>query len=257
MPDRLTLYWQPGCTSCLRTKEFLIERGIAFDSHDVLADPTQLASLAARGLRTVPVLLSGNRHCLAQDLDEVAAFVGVDLNRVRLPVNELLRRLDALLAVTIRLAAALNPAELETRIGNRNRTHIDLAYHVPMIVLGFLDAARGGELTYEHYERIPSAGHRTIASVIETISTVRRSLAAWRNEQDAPLASQPLRTYYGVRPLWAVLERTTWHVAQHCRQLTSLRAGVASSSNPADLDASLLAGLPLPQAVWDPEIQIA
>jgi glutaredoxin len=255
MPDRLALYWQPGCTSCLRAKEFLLERGIEFDSHDVSVDPASLAALRARGLRAVPILLRGDQYCLAQDVDEIAAFVGVDLQRVRLPAHELLQRLDALLAAAARLTSRLEPAELESCIGRRNRARIDLAYHVPMIAQGFLDAARGGELTYEHYERTAPVGHRTIASVVATIEEVRRSLAAWASACGVDLGRQLLRTYYGERPLWAVLERTAWHVAQHCRQLASLAARNAQPES--TLDPAILVGLPLPRAVWDPEIKIA
>ena len=32
----LKVYWQPGCSSCLKTKEFLIDNGIKFDSINVL-----------------------------------------------------------------------------------------------------------------------------------------------------------------------------------------------------------------------------
>ena len=34
----LKVYWQPGCSSCLKTKEFLIDNGMKFDSINVLED---------------------------------------------------------------------------------------------------------------------------------------------------------------------------------------------------------------------------
>jgi hypothetical protein len=37
--DPLKVYWQPGCSSCLRAKAFLAEHGIPFVSMNVLADP--------------------------------------------------------------------------------------------------------------------------------------------------------------------------------------------------------------------------
>src|SRR5437773_2107306 len=56
-------------------------------------------------------------------------------------------------------------------------------------------------------------------------------------------------TYYGPQPAHEFLERTTWHCAQHLRQLHHLfdRIGL---SPPAPLDASLLARLPLPESIW-------
>jgi hypothetical protein len=141
-------------------------------------------------------------------------------------------------------------------VAGRERTQLDLVYHVPMIVRGFLDAASGGELTYAYYERTPTGSDRTLGAVLATLEATRRALHDWQHAStpDALRADRSLRTYFGDRPLWTVLERTTWHVAQHCRQLASLASG---PSQHALIDDALLAGLPLPQAVWDREIQIA
>ena len=34
----LKVYWQPGCSSCLKTKEFLLANGMEFESINVLED---------------------------------------------------------------------------------------------------------------------------------------------------------------------------------------------------------------------------
>jgi glutaredoxin len=52
-------YWQPGCTSCLRMKEFLIRHGVAFVSVNVLEDKDAFAELAALGIRSVPIVRRG------------------------------------------------------------------------------------------------------------------------------------------------------------------------------------------------------
>ena len=39
------VYWQPGCSSCLKTKEFLMENGIPFKSINVLEDKTGFEDL--------------------------------------------------------------------------------------------------------------------------------------------------------------------------------------------------------------------
>jgi hypothetical protein len=51
-----------------------------------------------------------------------------------------------------------------------------------------------------------------------------------------------------------VLERTTWHVAQHCRQLDFLVRYVGAVA-PDALRTEDLVGLPVPAGVWDPEIR--
>ena len=44
-------YWQPGCTSCLRMKEFLTKHGVSFVSINVLEDKAAFAELATLGIR--------------------------------------------------------------------------------------------------------------------------------------------------------------------------------------------------------------
>jgi len=65
-------YWQPGCTSCLRMKEFLTKHGVPFVSINVLEDEGAFAELAALGVRSVPVVRRGQDWANGQVLREVA-----------------------------------------------------------------------------------------------------------------------------------------------------------------------------------------
>mgnify|MGYP003381958610 FL=1 len=256
MESKLRLYWQPGCTSCLRTREFLQEHQIEFESINVRSDPHALESLRELGVRTVPVLARGTQFVLAQDLDEVASFVGTKLERQRLDCPTLLARLNSLLVVAERLTRELPASRLHERLPQRERTWLDLAYHIPMIVEGFLAAARGGALTYQHYELTPPQASRDIQSIAAIAAHIRQQLQQWALEHSAKraLADQVLTTYFGNKPLQLVLERTTWHVAQHCRQLDHLVGSSSDRGGPSCLEPQLFAGLPMPAAIWDPEI---
>ena len=255
MAETLQLYWQPGCTSCLRTREFLTAHAIAFDSFNVRENNGALERLESLGLRSVPVLLRGGQHVFAQDLDEVAAFVGVALQRERLGTTELLLRLEQFLQIATALTLAVPVERQLERLPGRERTWLDLTYHIPMIVTAFLDATEGGALTYDYYERTPSTADRSIEQIASIERATRDRLSAWRraNAAGAALDARMLTTYFGSRELPVVLERTTWHVAQHCRQLESLLAGARRGAPVPRLTPALLAGLPLPQNVWDPE----
>ena len=46
MTNDYQVYWAPGCTSCLRTKEFLSQHGIAFESINIVEHPEALDDLA-------------------------------------------------------------------------------------------------------------------------------------------------------------------------------------------------------------------
>ena len=48
--DVIKAYWQPGCTSCLRMKEFLTKHGVPFESVNVLEDQQGFAELGELGI---------------------------------------------------------------------------------------------------------------------------------------------------------------------------------------------------------------
>src|ERR1700722_11777189 len=90
----IKVYWQPGCTSCLRMKEFLTKHGVTFVSVNVLEDKNAFAELAALGIRSVPILRGGEDWANGQVLREVARVAGVAWGRVEiLPAAELSARL--------------------------------------------------------------------------------------------------------------------------------------------------------------------
>src|SRR5215471_12862720 len=65
-------YWQPGCTSCLRMKEFLTKHGVPFVSVNVLEDRDAFAELAMLGIRSVPIVRRGKDWANGQVLRDVA-----------------------------------------------------------------------------------------------------------------------------------------------------------------------------------------
>ena len=51
--ERIRVYWQPGCSSCLRTKEFLTARGVDYESINVHGNPAGMEELRKLGARSV------------------------------------------------------------------------------------------------------------------------------------------------------------------------------------------------------------
>jgi hypothetical protein len=166
-------------------------------------------------------------------------------------VPVLISRLLALLDSTARLAEQLPAEVLLEKLPSRERTHLDLAYHVPQVVVAFLDAALGGRLSTEHFERRPPEHVRSAADIAALARSVSQALAVWwgANQSRLPVA---LDTDDGVQSLHAALERTTSHVARHARQLERLLETRGIEPNPR-LAPGLLADLPLPEDVWAAE----
>ncbi len=62
--------------------------------------------------------------------------------------------------------------------------------------------------------------------------------------------SRRVSTYQGPFTMHGALERCTWHTAQHTRQLAMVLEGLGIEPD-APLGSGDLAGLPVPEKVWD------
>lgn len=252
----LRVYWQPGCTSCLKTREFLRSRGIAFVSINVREEAGAMDEVRALGARSFPVVARGNSFVHGQDLGELARFVGADYDAVRLPAAELVARLVSILAAARRYIVQVPVPRLEDALRGRKRTNLDLAYHIFALVRGFLDAAAGGRLNPAHFEEKPPAGRRTAADVAAYGVLVGERLAGWWQETQVAGLPAAVETYYGRQPAHNVLERTCWHAAQHCRQLMAVLESLDIAAD-GPLGDDVFGGLPLPESVWDDDVVLA
>lgn len=252
----LRVYWQPGCTSCLKTREYLRIRGIAFVAVNVREEAGAMDELRALGARSVPVVARGNRFVHGQDLGELARFVGADYDAVRLSAAELVMRIVSILAAARRYIVQIPDPRLEDALPGRQRTNLDLAYHIFALVGGFLDAAAGGRLSAAHFEEKPPAGRRTAAHVVAYGILVGERLAGWWQEAQVAGLPASVATYYGRQPAHNVLERSCWHAAQHCRQLMAVLEDLGIAAD-GPLGDDVFGGLPLPESVWDDDVVLA
>ncbi len=251
MSESIRVYWQPGCTSCLRTREFLEARDIGYESINVRKSATAMDELARFGARSIPVVARGDQWIYAQDLDTLADFVGVEIGGEALPVAALVEQLDRVLAAGQRFASQIPLNRLQDRLPGRNRSYLDLGYHLFVVAEGFLEAVRGGELTEVQFLKKPPPEFNTGAHVAAFGSQVRDELGNWWQSNQASVPDS-VQTFYGAHSTRSVLERTCWHAAQHCRQLESLLVALGIEPD-GRLGAMELDGLPMPEKVWDDE----
>ena len=252
MADAYRVYWQPGCTSCVRAKEFLKKHGIMFESVNVLQDKNATADLARLGAMSIPVITRGDDFAFAQEIRDLADFVGVKLTCTHLPPAKLNKKIDLILAAAQRFVKQIPTDTLRVNLPGRDRNCLDLAYHIFVIPTAFLDAVRGGAVTFEYFERVPPPDLDTVEKISTFGQEVRKDFAAWWREGIMP---GTVNTYYGVQPSQGVMERTAWHAAQHCRQLMAVvaAAGVGPGGR---LGEAELGGLPLPNEVYDDEVSM-
>ena len=181
------------------------------------------------------------------DLDRVAEFLNLVVEpRKPLPVEVLIERLQDVLATTTRLTGQFAVERLADKLPNRDRTVLALANHIVEIAAGYLLVEAGHAFDAKVAGAIPERelDPRDLAT---RSKSVRAHLAALR-----PAPTREVETLHGTSNRHRVLERCTWHAAQHARQLAFMleRLGVEPDR---PLTSADLEGLPLPVSVWDDE----
>src|SRR5919198_975524 len=205
--DALRVYWRPGCSSCVKVKEFLTNLGVDYESINVSARPEAMAELAELGVRTVPVVARGKDYVFAQELADVSAFVGRKVDFQRLPPRALYEKWQRVLAAAQRHVMQLPPERLAERATpGRDRSIRDLAYHVYQVPDAFLQAVQDGvqDLT-SVYNAPPPAEVTRVEQIRDYGRSVSERLARWWRRDGSRAAQAKVETYYGDQPLHHVM----------------------------------------------------
>ena len=217
-------------------------------------DPTALDRLGKLGARTVPVLAQGDQYIFCQDLEDVAEFVGLQgSGHTPLPPTALMAKWITVLRAAQRYIGQLPGDRLDERaIHNRDRSLRLLSHHIFRIGEAFLETAIDGvEYRTNNANVPPEAGTCTAGEqIIGYGDGIVERLENWWSQLEDKSCRQPVKTFYGTPPLHQLFERSTWHSAQHTRQLIAVldRFGIEPQGR---LTAEDLAGLPLPEGVWE------
>src|SRR3954469_10849308 len=141
----LRVYWRPGCSSCVKVKEFLTNLGVDYESINVSARPEAMDELRELGVRTVPVVARGKDYVFAQELADVSEFIGRKVDFQRLAPAALIEKWRPRLAPAQRHVMQTPPERLgERATPGRDRSIRDLAYHVYQVPDSFLQALQDG-----------------------------------------------------------------------------------------------------------------
>lgn len=249
---QLKVYWRPGCSSCVKVKEFLSGLGVDYESINVSARPEAMDELRELGVRTVPVVARGSDYVFAQELADVSRFIGKEVAFERLPPSALVEKWLNVLTAAQRHVVQLPAARLAERAtSGRDRSIRDLAYHVYQVPDAFLRAVQDGvqdlAAVYNSAPPIEIISAQHIADYGARVTSRLRSW--WACVPDKSCAEQ-VKTYYGPQPVHHLLERCTWHSAQHARQIIGVLERLGIQPN-RPLTAQDYAGLPMPSGLWE------
>jgi hypothetical protein len=222
--------------------------GVAFDGFDVEAEPERRRDLEPFGVPRVPATILGDRVVHGWNPRALAELVGIAYaERERLSPADLATRLDRVLAATQRAIRQVPPEHLGMKAPGRDRTVRQLAFHVFRLSAAYADTREQGHLSENWFDESPPATMADGDAVARYGESVRRRLQEFFSH--AGWCDGQVSTYYGPQTAHEFMERTTWHAAQHLRQIYWFldQMGVRANAPLTDAD---LDGLPMPRDVW-------
>lgn len=220
---------------------------------NVVGNPDGQERLRAHGFTGVPIVCADDRCVPGGDLKAIADLVGFAYQPPEmLSPEQLYRSWSHILESACRYIRQIPEHGLAMTPPDRDRSLLDLCFHVLHIGRTFLKAYdEGVRESWSGLTEPAPETVRTTAALAEYGEETRTQLSEWweRAGQHDPM-DRVLESYWGAHTLHEVLERETWHTTHHTRQVL-LFLGMLNVTPDRPLTAADLAGLPLPERVWD------
>ena len=223
-----------------------------FEAVNIAGSTAAKARLTAHGLDSVPAVCFGDRCVPGGDLPAIAELLSLDyVAPDTLTPSELYDKFVLVLDAACRYMIQVPFEGLSHRAPDRDRTFRDLGWHIVLIGRAFVSAYDSNEFPNSSFreENVPAT-----LSGAEIAAELKRTQAILKDWWEVCGHEDPLDrvidSYWGNHTLHEVFERETWHTAQHTRQVMMFleQLGIAPDE---PLTADDLAGLPLPERVWD------
>ena len=250
------VYWQPGCSSCLKTKEFLMDNGVPFKSVNVLEDKTGFKDLERFGVKMVPIVAKGDAWANGAVFRDVAKVAGFDYKAHKMLGPKIM--VDKIIKINeaaFRYLEQIPNEKLDTLLPGRPRSYRQLVYHIFNIQDVFLRRVEDNEpYTYESLLSILPKGMETKEELAVYGNKVRKKFSEWWLRDGVTTDfKQPGNVYYGEVILHEVLERTAWHSGQHTRQVLLMLKEKLNLVPNEPIEDVVFQGLPMPKNIWDNE----
>lgn len=177
------------------------------------------------------------------------AFLKRDLSigTNKLSIGELMERMFYFLDMTLEFAARLPRDKWGHQpIHNRDRS---LLYLLVSVLDAFIETVEVGGTDLMTIFTAPLPTEMDSTARVEIYGkVVRDRIEMWWNSQEIdPTGS--VETFYGTQSIIDFAERSTWHCAQHVRQIDTVMVGLRVTEAPF-VDPGKYRGLPMPTSLW-------
>ncbi len=217
---------------------------------NVDAAPGAFDELRRVGVNLVPAVVVGGRAAHGWNPPAYAALLGVEYRPAeKLAPATLAARLDRNLATVEALLRALPGDRFGWKPPERDRSIGDLGFHVFRLALAFVDGMDRGHFPESWLQEHVPAEMGDGPAVARYGALVRARLTGWFQGAPPSEYARTIAVYYGPQSGHDLLERTTWHAAQHVRQLYDLFTRL-DLTPPTPIPSDTFEGLPLPKALW-------
>ena len=202
----------------------------------------------------MPVLSKDGQFIFCQNMEDVAEFVGLQgSGHSPLPPEALFEKWITVLRASQRYVRQIpNPRLTERAIENRDRSIRLLSHHIFRIGEAFLETALDDVEYRTNNANVPPADGSCLTGVEIAAygDGIIERIENWWTQLEDKSCRQKVRTFYGTPPMHQLLERSTWHSAQHARQMIAVLERLRIEPDNR-LTAEDLAGLPLPEGIWE------
>ena len=206
------------------------------------------------GAQSVPVLAKGGQFIFCQNMEDVAEFVGLQgSGHSPLSPEALFDKWIIVLRAAQRYVRQIPDSRLmERAIDNRDRSIRLLSHHIFRIGEAFLETAIDDVEYWTNNANVPPANGSCMTGpeISAYGDGVINRIENWWSRLEDKSCRQKVKTFYGTPPMHQLFERSTWHSAQHARQMIAVleRLGLEPDVR---LTSEDLAGLPLPERIWE------
>jgi hypothetical protein len=252
MNETVEVYHVPGCSSCLRMKEFVEKSGIPFEDISLAVSPERGAKLQRLGVYP-PAVVVGDRAVPGLDLVGIANLLGINYNPPLILAPAALKaKYDVISNILCASIPQIPADQLRYRTPDRDRSLRSLAAHAGTIMRKFLEAYDSDVFDLDVNDCPPPpelAMAGTTGELLDWATGTKVMFRAWWERFGYDDAfDRVCDTTWGYRTLQEVFERAVWHTAHHTRQITYFLTEFGIEPT-AKLTEDDLAGLPVPHRV--------